>query len=196
MGAGLMPHSPWRVAMASSIGASHVAAAQPCQDAHFPVEATGPDGERTMVLALSDGAGTAALAEGGVALACGTFGCRVETIGRPLVAHRIAGVVYRLELPARETGAALEDQACTLLAAAAAEREAVFLQIGDGGIVLSVGEGWKRVFWPLHGEFANTTNFITSAHRLAALEFETSSAPVNDRTDDDKTLVLASRRPS
>lgn len=251
--------------MASSIGTSHVAAAQPCQDAHFHVEATGPDGERAMVLTVSDGAGTAALAEVGAALACDTFGRlvatyigqggRVETIGRPLVERWIAGVVYRLELHARETGGTLEDYACTLLAAIVAEREAVFLQIGDGAIVVSAGEGWKHVFWPQHGEFANTTNFITSAHRLEALEFESSSepveelalftdglenlvlqkaakavhapffdsmfpavrrstvsgadaelsraldgylssAPVNDRTDDDKTLVLASRRPS
>jgi hypothetical protein len=249
--------------MASSIGTSHIAAAQPCQDAHFHVEATGPDGERTMVLAVSDGAGTAALAEVGAALVCDTFGRLVAayiaqgglvaTIGRPLVERWIAGVVYRLELHAEETGAALDDYACTLLAAIVAEREAVFLQIGDGAIVLSAGEGWMHVFWPQHGEFANTTNFITSAHRLEALEFETlgepveelalftdglenlvlqkaakavhapffdsmflavrrsaasgvdaelsralggylSSAPVNERTDDDKTLVLASRR--
>jgi hypothetical protein len=153
--------------MASSIGSSHIAAAQPCQDAHFHVEATGPG--------------------------------------------------------------------------------------GDGAIVLPTGEGRKHVFWPQHGEFAYTTNLITSAHRLEALEFETlgepveeialftdglenlvlqkaakaghapffdsmfpavrrstasgvdaelswalgghlSSAPANDRTDDGKTLVLASRR--
>jgi hypothetical protein len=249
--------------MASSIGTSHVAAAKPCQDAHFHVEAAGPDGERVMVLAVSDGAGTAAMAEVGAALVCSTFarliaafveqGGRIESIGRPLVERWIAGVIYRLELHARETGAALKDYACTLLAAAVAEQEAVFVQIGDGAIVLSVTEGWKHVFWPQHGEFANTTNFITSAHRLEALEFEKmcqpveelalftdgienlvlqnaakavhapffesmfpavrrsiasgvdaelswalggylSSAPVNDRTDDDKTLVLASRR--
>lgn len=249
--------------MASSIGTSHVAAAQPCQDAHFHAEATGPDGERAMVLAVSDGAGVAALAEVGAALACDTFGRlvaayiaqggRVATIGRPLVERWIMGVLYRLKLHAEETGAALEDYACTLLAAIVGEQEAAFLQIGDGAIVLSAGAGWKHVFWPQHGEFANTTNFITSAHRFEALEFGTvsgrieelalftdglenlvlqkaaravhapffesmlpavrrstasgvdaglsralggylSSAPVNDRTDDDKTLVLASRR--
>lgn len=249
--------------MASSIGTSHVAAAQPCQDAHFHAEATAPDGARVMVLAVSDGAGVAALAEVGAALACDTFGRlvaayvaqggRVATIGRPLVERWIAGVLYRLELHAGETGAAPEDYACTLLAAVVGEREAAFLQIGDGAIVLSACEGWKHVFWPQHGEFANTTNFITSAHRFEALEFGTvsgrieelalftdglenlvlqkaaravhapffesmfpavrrstasgvdaelsralggylSSAPVNARTDDDKTLVLASRR--
>ncbi|CAN5229311.1 PP2C family serine/threonine-protein phosphatase [soil metagenome] len=258
-----MRHSLWRVAMASSTGTSHVAAAQPCQDAHYHVETAGPDGKPVMVLAVSDGAGTAAMAETGAALVCSTFarliaayveqGGRVESIGRPLVERWIAGVNYRLELHAKDTGAALEDYACTLIAAAVAEQEAVFVQIGDGAIVLSASDGWKHVFWPQHGEFANSTNFITSAHRLSALEFERlgepveelalftdgienlvlrkaakavhapffesmfpavrrstasgvdaelsralggylSSAPVNDRTDDNKTLVLASRR--
>jgi Protein phosphatase 2C len=258
-----MPHSRWRVAMASSIGTSHVAAAQPCQDAHHHVEATGPDGEKVMVLAVSDGAGTAAIAEVGAALVCETFarlvaahigqGGRVESIGRPLVERWTAGVIYRLKLHAQQTGAALEDYACTLLAAAVGESEAAFVQIGDGAIVVSSGEGWHHVFWPQHGEFANTTNFVTSEHRLAALAFEArgerveeialftdgienlvlqkaakkvhapffdsmfpavrrsaasgvdaelsraletylSGAPVVGRTDDDKTLILATRR--
>lgn len=258
-----MPCSLWRVAMASSIGTSHVAAEQPCQDAHYHIEVAGPDGAPVMVLAVSDGAGTAAMAEAGAAMACSTFarlialyveqGGQVESIGRPLVERWIAGVIYRLELHAMDMGAALEDYACTLIAAAVGEKDAVFVQIGDGAIVLGAGEGWKHVFWPQHGEFANSTNFITSAHRVEALAFEKmkepvaelalftdgienlvlqksakavhapffgsmfpavrrstasgvdaelsralggylASAPVNDRTDDDKTLVLASRR--
>jgi len=40
-----MSISPWRVAMASSIGQSHVAAAQPCQDTHFHLEVPDADGE-------------------------------------------------------------------------------------------------------------------------------------------------------
>ncbi|MCW5734755.1 MAG: protein phosphatase 2C domain-containing protein [Enhydrobacter sp.] len=249
--------------MASAAGTSHIAAEQRCQDAHFHVEATGPDGERTMVLAVSDGAGTAPLAEVGAGLVCSTFGRlvaayvgqggRIENIRRPLVERWIAGLIYRLEMHAAHTGAALEDYACTLLAAAVGDRSAVFLQIGDGAIVQSVGGSWRYVFWPQHGEFANTTNFITSTHRLEALEFDVasapveelalftdglenlvlkkatravhapffesmfppvrrsratgvdadlsralngylSSAPVNDRTDDDKTLIMASRR--
>jgi hypothetical protein len=198
-----MQVSPWRVAMASSIGSSHIAAAQPCQDAHYHAEASGPDGERVMVLAVSDGAGSAALAEVGAALVCETFarlvaayvaqGGKVEAIARPLVERWIAGVVYRLELQAKETGGSLDDYACTLLAAVVADREAVFVQIGDGAMVLSTGAGWRHVFWPQHGEFANTTNFVTSAHRLQAMEFDTLSTPVEELavfTDGIENLVL------
>jgi hypothetical protein len=202
MGADLK-QSPWRVAMASCIGTSHLAAAQPCQDAHCHREAVGPDGERVMVLAASDGAGTAVAAEVGSALACETFarlvsdfverGGKVGKIGRPLVERWVTGVAYRLLLHARNAGAEVEDYACTLLAAVVADREAVFLQIGDGAMVVSTGTGWRHVFWPQHGEFANTTNFITSEGGLEAMEFESLAEPVEELaifTDGIENLVL------
>jgi hypothetical protein len=114
-------------------------------------------------------------------------------------------------------------------------------------------DGWRHVFWPQHGEFANTTNFVTSENVHDTLDFALTTdpvaevaiftdglenlvlqkverqahapffdsmfravrrstangvdhglcahlktylagAPVNARTDDDKTLILASRR--
>ncbi|HEX7968681.1 MAG TPA: protein phosphatase 2C domain-containing protein, partial [Stellaceae bacterium] len=140
---------------------------------------------------------------------------------------------------------------------AIAEDRAVFFQIGDGAIVVSPrhdrdGYGW--VFWPQHGEFANTTNFVTQRDAANALEIEIRPGPIDevalftdgierlvldlrgktahapffrplfrwlagtkpseksetspalaqylgskqvcDRTDDDKTLVMATRRPA
>jgi hypothetical protein len=148
--------------------------------------------------------------------------------------------------------------ACTALGAVIGERRAVFLQIGDGAIVVSnrsEPEDYGWIFWPQHGEFANQTNFVTQDNALEVLEFEaedrcidevaiftdgierlvldltekTAHAPffrtlfgwlvktepaeveteisispvlstylgskqINDRTDDDKTLILATRR--
>jgi hypothetical protein len=203
MGADLTPRSPWRVAMASSIGTSHLAAAQPCQDAHFHLEAIGLDGERVLVLTASDGAGTAAYAEVGAALACETFarlvanyveqGGKIEKVGRLLVERWMAGVIYRLRLHARESGLEVEDYACTLLAAVVADEEAMFVQIGDGAMVVSTDEGWHHVFWPQHGEFANSTTFITSEQSLDAMEFETLGGPVDELamfTDGIENLVL------
>lgn len=258
-----MSASPWRVAMASSIGQSHVAAAQPCQDAHFHLEATDADGRPVMVLAAADGAGSAALAELGAGLACETFarlveayvgkGGRVAAIERPLVERWITGLVYRIELEAKRSGATVQDYACTLLAAVVADESAAFVQIGDGAMVISNGTGWRHIFWPQHGEFANSTNFVTSERAVPEMEFvrldeavqeiaiftdgienlvlqkagKTAHAPffdsmfppvrkslasgvdaelsraldkylssptINNRTDDDKTLILASRR--
>ncbi|MBS0524032.1 MAG: protein phosphatase 2C domain-containing protein [Proteobacteria bacterium] len=258
-----MSTSPWRVAMASSIGQSHVAAAQPCQDAHFHLEAEDADGRPVMVLAAADGAGSAALAELGAKLACETFarlvetyvgkGGRVAAIERPLVERWITGLVYRIELDAKRSGARVQDYSCTLLAAVIADQSAAFVQIGDGAMVIPAGAGWRHVFWPQHGEFANTTNFVTSERAVPEMDFvrldeavqevavftdgienlvlqkasKTAHAPffdsifppvrkslvsgvdaelsqalekylssptINDRTDDDKTLMLASRR--
>ena len=258
-----MSGSPWRVAMASSIGQSHVAAAQPCQDAHFHLEVTDADGRPVMVLAAADGAGSAALAEVGASLACETFGRlveayvgkggRVAAIERPLVERWVMGIAYRLEMHARQSGATLPDYACTLLVAVVGDSSAAFAQIGDGAIVIANGAGWRHVFWPQKGEFANTTNFVTSERAVPAMEFVRldepvqevavftdgienlvlqkatkaahapffdsmfppvrrsqaagvdaelsqaldrylSSPTINDRTDDDKTLILASRR--
>jgi serine/threonine protein phosphatase PrpC len=258
-----MPASPWRVAMASSIGQSHVAAAQPCQDAHFHLDMTDADSQPVMVLAAADGAGSAALAEVGASLACETFGRlveayvgkggRVAVIERQLVERWVMGIVYRLEAHAKQSGAPLPDYACTLLVAVIGDSSAAFAQIGDGAMVIANGAGWRHVFWPQKGEFANTTNFVTSERAVPAMEFVRldeavqevalftdgienlvlqkaaraahapffdsmfppvrqsqasgfdpelsraldkylSSPTINDRTDDDKTLILASRR--
>ena len=258
-----MSGASWRVAMASSIGQSHVAAAQPCQDAHFHLEAKDADGRPVMVLTAADGAGSAALAELGASLACETFarlveayvgnGGRVAGIERQLVERWIMGIAYRLELHARQSGATLPDYACTLLAAVIGDNSAAFAQIGDGAMVIPNGAGWRHVFWPQKGEFANTTNFVTSERAVPAMEFVRldeavqevavftdglenlvlqkaakaahapffdsmfppvrqsqssgidaelsqaldkylSSPTINNRTDDDKTLILASRR--
>lgn len=250
--------------MASTIGTSHIAASQPCQDSHGCSVLRDSSGRQVMLLVASDGAGSASVADIGSALACDTFvklvadylanGGRVKDITRPLVERWIAGIVYGFGLHAATRGLELGDYACTLLAAIVDEDVAAFLQIGDGAIVHSDGiGGWSWVFWPQHGEFANTTNFITSDNVKESIAFQTSlrpfeeiaiftdglenlvlrkaekevhgpffdsmfrsvrrstasgmddglcrelekylaSQPINARTDDDKTLILASRR--
>jgi hypothetical protein len=50
---------------------------------------------------------------------------------------------------------------------------AVFLQIGDGVIVVNdQDQHWSWVFWPERGEFANTTFFVTDAAAADHLRFE------------------------
>lgn len=201
MDAALKPH--WRIALASSVGTAHLAAAQPCQDAHGHLEATDVDGEGVLALAVADGAGSAEKAEVGALLACETFtrlvatyleqGGRVAAIGRPLAERWIAGILYRLELQTRQRGGTLRDYACTLLAAVVGDRSAAFLQIGDGAMVVSGASGWRHVFWPQHGEFANTTTFVTSDGAARAMAFESHGAPIDEIalfTDGLESLVL------
>jgi hypothetical protein len=200
-----MADPPWRIAMASSIGTSHIAAAQPCQDSHFHLDLRDSAGRPVLVLAASDGAGTASLAHVGAALVCRTFtqlvaaylgaGGQMEKINRPLMARWISGIVYRLEMQAKADRLESQDYACTLLAAIIGERASVFAQIGDGAIVVSrrPADGWNYVFWPQHGEFANTTNFVTSDNVLLALDFESTVEPIEEIaifTDGIEDLVL------
>ena len=197
--------APWRVAMASSIGTSHIASDQPCQDSHFHIDLADSSGRPVTVLVASDGAGSAALADVGSTLACRTFarlvadyleaGGEVEKIRRPLVARWIAGVVYRLAMRAKTDGSECQDYACTLLAAIVGAEATAFIQVGDGAIVVArdAADVWNYVFWPQHGEFANTTNFITSDNVFEVLDFELSAEPAHDIaifTDGLENLVL------
>ena len=200
-----MATTPWRIAMASSIGSSHIASDQPCQDSHFHIDLADSTGRPVTMLVASDGAGSASLADVGSKLACQTFaklvatylesGGAVEKIRRPLVARWIAGVVYRLAMRAKADGFECQDYACTLLAAIVGAEATAFIQVGDGAMVVSreAADVWNYVFWPQHGEFANTTNFITSDNVFEALDFELSAEPVEEIaifTDGLENLVL------
>ena len=57
-------------------------------------------------------------------------------------------------------------------------RLAAYVQIGDGAIVVSTEEAgqYNWIFWPQHGEYANSTFFITQDGAEAALQFETGPA--------------------
>lgn len=190
--------------MASSIGTSHLASSQPCQDSHRGAILKDADGRDVLLLVASDGAGSASVADVGAALTCRIFaklveeflagGGEVEHIGRPLVERWIAGIVSHLAHQASQEGLALQDYACTLLAAIMSDDVAMFAQIGDGAIVVSSKVGvWDYVFWPQHGEFANSTNFVTSENSYNALEFAVRDAAIEEIavfTDGIESLVL------
>lgn len=171
----------WRIAKAVVEGTSHAHTGAPCQDY---AEARQLDLNRGSVLVsvVSDGAGSAAHAEVGSWLATTTLieliemyleeGRTVEGIDRSVAAGWIERVGQAMRDHARDHERAVRDYACTLLAAIAGEDAAAFLQIGDGAIVTSrEEEDWTYVFWPQHGEFANTTNFVVSDGVVDLFEF-------------------------
>lgn len=254
----------WRLAAASAVGTSHIATGKPCQDS-ANCALLGPQGDQVLVVAVADGAGSASYSEVGSWLATKTLlecvevyledGGSLASLEREEVLRWLSAVIDAIEATAQAQGHTSRDYACTLLAAIVAHDVAAFIQIGDGAIVVSHGEedGWSYVFWPQHGEYANTTNFVTSTGASELIQFELaprqieelaifsdgieklvlhdatrsvheaffkmmlppvrrssasgldaglsdglsrylSSPIVCERTDDDKTLVLASRR--
>ena len=61
--------------------------------------------------------------------------------------------------------------ASTLCAAIVAPERSCFFQIGDGAMILRRNGVYGVVFWPQTGEYANSTNFLTSHQYDSQLEF-------------------------
>ncbi len=216
-----------------------------------------------LLAAASDGAGSAERSDEGSRLACTMFaeaierhlddGGSVEQLTRGFFEVWLGRFQRAVRALAAEAGCRSREFACTFLAAVIGEDTAVFVQIGDGAIVLSEKEDvymWE--FWPQQGEYENTTYFATQSSAKKHLQYslhtgrrygevavftdglqrlalhyqsrtayepffrpffsvlrrlETAqdarygeslrafldSGRVNERTDDDKTLVLATR---
>jgi len=262
-----MSLDPWKFIFASVIGTSHTKAGTPCQDASACRLLKSADGSSVLVAVVADGAGSARKSGVGAALACSLFveemsslfdlGGAVREITPDFVKSWLTRFHNEVMLRAEAEELKPRDFACTLLAAVVGTDSAVFLQIGDGAIVVLSQEEpdeYGHVFWPQQGEYANVTNFATdpTAHeklehslvnrridevaifsdglQSLALHYESrmahtpffqpiftwlrpapagfseklsfslasylDSQKVNDCTDDDKTLILATRRPS
>jgi hypothetical protein len=178
----------WTWAQARAVGTAHLKHGLPCQDSiacrvwqragHPPV----------LVAALADGAGSADRAEVGSALATSLFvdiateafddGATMEQCAQSL-RYAVGETKRALALKAGHDSRELNDYASTLLAAILSLEGGVIGQIGDGAVV--VGErdkSWRPVHWPDHGEFANTTNFLTQPDALDHLRLATFVAPV------------------
>jgi hypothetical protein len=120
-------------------------------------------GNQTLVAAVADGAGSAALAERGADIAVKTvvdfLSCQLDDGRLDYDAMlREAAVEARETVlaEARRCGAEPRDLASTLLVTVVGPDSGSALQIGDGAIVVSDGgNGWGWVFWPQRGEYAN-----------------------------------------
>ena len=195
----------WRYAYASVAGTSHEKNGSACQDAGScrVVETIG--GRPVLLAMASDGAGSARRSAEGAALAVALFldefgaACRDHGIGaidRGFVLAWLRKLRQKIAARAARAGIRSGDFACTALGAVIADDRSVFFQIGDGAIVVSPRHGlgdYDWVFWPQHGEFANTTNFVTQRDAARALEIEIHPGPIDDVaifTDGIERLVL------
>lgn len=247
----------WKTVYDSVRGTSHIGSDVPCQDACRVVQLSHLDGG-LLIACSADGAGSAIHAAEGSEIACDTF-VRVvrrdcentqagKSVDRDVVLAWCQEQRSNIADRAKELSVEIRQLATTFLGAIVSETTSMFLQIGDGATVIWDGAGYRPVFWPQSGEFANTTNFLTDEHFEDKLEwtcldrvdelalfsdglerlilrfadrsvhnpflipmftalrgsdnpdnlFESlrqflDSPKVNERTDDDKTLILATR---
>lgn len=174
----------WRFAAARTTGTSHVKAGLPCQD-RFGCTVLK---NRTLVAAMADGAGSAALAERGAEIAVERV---VQYLSRELDAER-SDYCTMLREAATEAREAVfieakkqelepRDFASTLLVAVVSPNGGGALQIGDGVIVVNDGgNGWCWVFWPQRGDYVNTTYFLTDDNAKDLLQVEPLAGKITD----------------
>lgn len=199
-----MTSARWRSAFASVIGTSHARTGAPCQDAGTCFVFECADGTEILVVVASDGAGSAPRSEAGAALAVSRF---VETfssaasidpslqvVDRDFVVDWISAFQKAVAELAAGEGRLPPDYACTLLGAVVGPSSAVYVQVGDGAIVVGTEEPgeYSWVFWPQHGEFANQTSFLTQEDAATVLSFEhgPTVAEIAVFTDGIERLVL------
>ena len=96
----------------------------------------------------------------------------------------------------------IQEFACTLLAAIVRNEQALYFHLGDGAIVESrCGENdlYRCASWPQHGEYANTTHFLTDTDAASKIVVELKNYRVDEValfTDGLQNLVLDYRTQS
>jgi hypothetical protein len=169
----------WRVVQASVTGVAHRNSGAECQDACAVQQLFTPDGVSVLTLVAADGAGSATRSREGGERACQTVLAEcanwlvqaTDDDWQPTVALSwLHPIQASLAQQAADVGLPFREFACTLLGAIVAPDRALFLQIGDGAIVIGTGDGYRPVFWPQGGEYPNETWFVTDVNAASHLE--------------------------
>jgi hypothetical protein len=159
----------WQIAAASVVGSSHLVRNTECQDDCYASEETTSQGESILSIFVADGAGSAVNGGGGArkateiaaafvseAITAGTIEFSAEFFKECAIAVRKA-----IAKDAEEASQTPRDFACTFLGVIVSDSKTLVMQIGDGGIVVDVGDGLEVAVVPMGGEYANMTHFIT-----------------------------------
>lgn len=166
----------WRVVGASVVGISHVTEGLPCQDAHATRTVNG----KWVIIAVSDGAGSAKHSDVGSKLAARTA---VNTVAkrlsqaidrnrlpvdaeswRELFTPALVTAFERLNAEADERTIALRDLACTLVLAVSGPGCTATIHVGDGACVAQWTDGTLETLTsaPAGDEFLELTTFLIS----------------------------------
>lgn len=169
----------WRYVQATVPGVAHRVSGSEGQDACAVQMLTLPEGSPVLVMAVADGAGSALRSREGAEQACHTLLAEcaatlaqttTEDWSPALAETWLHAVQAALTHQAETAGVPIREFACTLLGAVIAPDRALFLQIGDGVIVIGTGDGYRPVFWPQGGEYPNETFFVTDATATSRLD--------------------------
>lgn len=158
----------WSWAAASRRGTAHERCGQARQDAFRVLTAGG--GDRFIVTAVCDGAGSAPRGGVGAALAAGALArCAQAWLaafdrmpGTDAAASWMLLAGQHLAAVAAARGLEPRALATTALLAVSDGAETLTAHVGDGTVVArSASGGWTALSWPSSGEYASTTEFLT-----------------------------------
>lgn len=163
----------WECVSAAVIGTSHVERDGVCQDrasASLHRQGTRP----WLALFVADGAGSASHGEHGAQMAIDVATACIERmmslpeigLGDELAVETITAIRAEIYATAEQAGYTARDFACTFIALLSSDLGTLAFQIGDGGVVLDVGEGLELAIQPMNGEYANMTHFVTDEDAL------------------------------
>lgn len=175
----------WKAAAGTHVGLSHIRNDVPCQDSvSYKIEGD------TIYCAVSDGAGSASRAEEGSyhaveaalkALMEEDWADRVpdECEVQPTFSHVFRKVVEKLQEVAKKEQCNFHDLSCTLLLYVVTPTYLAAAQIGDGFIVVRRLDHaiYGLVFVPDHGDFINTTTFVTCEDALDSMQVRVIDSP-------------------
>jgi hypothetical protein len=178
----LTPNPVWLPFCTSLTGTAHQSRGIPCQDASA-MRRVGPSGE-IVLLALSDGAGSASHADLGAQTVVShwmdAFTALFHHCAEPSVALdecvastlpvMLAGIRRAVERDALAFEVSPSDFSATLLGAVLTPSGGLVAQVGDGCWVGLVNGVLGCLTWPTGGEFAGQTVFATSEAAPRALQ--------------------------
>ena len=191
----------WRVVAVSVIGTSHIASGTTCQDSCLAYVDSSQGNQPLLSIFVADGAGSAAHGGDGAELAIEVSAAFISEkyalpnfeINHELAVGCVSRIRDRIYDHAIKCGRTPRDYACTFLAVLSSLKGTLIMQIGDGGIVIDVGNGLEVPVIPMSGEYANMTHFVTdddAINILATKTFYEKATKVAVFTDGIQRLAL------
>lgn len=176
----------WRVVAGSVVGTSHVAVGLDCQDSCWAQVDTTPGRSPILSIFVADGAGSALRGGEGAELAIKAAAEFMQKklalaefgLGDDFAVDCVMAIRAVLFSEADNAGLRARDFACTFVGIVSSDLGTLVMQIGDGGIVVDVGEGLEVPIVPMSGEYANMTHFVTDEDAIDRLISKGFNKPV------------------
>lgn len=176
----------WRVVAGSAAGTSHTATGLACQDSCWAQVDTPAGKTAVLSIFVADGAGSAQHGGEGAELAIKAAAEFMQKkvalpefgLGDDFAVDCVMAIRAALFSAAEKAKVRAREFACTFLGVVSTNLGTLVMQIGDGGIVVDVGNGLEVPIVPMSGEYANMTHFITDEDAVDRLESHVFSKPV------------------